>query len=245
MSKYRHILEDTSNRLYALPDRPWKYFQQWDDVMMLHWSVPAGAIESLLPAGVSLDTYNGQAWVSLAAFGVSGLKWRYGFKVPYFSDFEEINLRTYVIAGSKPGIYLFSVETDKSLVAVLTRFFTGIPYVKSTILRFVDRFYANLPIKKQGLNLRYSKTGKPLRKDVLDYWLTERHCLYERVGAKLYRFDIHHKEWELESIKIKIAHLNYRAGNFSTSGLQPERQHYCKKLEVLFWSRIEVTSEEY
>ena len=244
MSEYQYILEDTSNRLYALPKKPWKYFQQWNDVLMLHWSVPASLIENLLPDGVELDTFNGQAWISLAAFTVSGVRGRYIFPLPYFSSFEEINLRTYVIADFKPGIYLLSVETNKSLVALLTRIFTGIPYVKSTILRIDDRLYAKLPAKKQSLNLRFCDNVKPLRKDVLDYWLTERHCLYQNVGRTLYRFDIHHNEWEMKNIKLKIAHINYCAGGFNTSGIPPERLHYCKKLEVLFWSREEVNINE-
>jgi uncharacterized protein YqjF (DUF2071 family) len=241
--KHQNILEDTSNRLYALPGRPWKYFQQWNNVLLLHWSIPAEALDGLLPEGVVLDTYNGQAWISLAAFGVSRMKLKQ-IIIPFASDFEEINLRTYVVADSKPGIYLLSVETDKLLVALLARVFTGIPYVKSTIVRLDDRLYANLPEKKQGLNLRFGSNGKAVRKDVLDFWLSERHCLYESVGGTLYRFDIHHKEWHLENVKVKMAHLNYRAGDFSTSGVLPERQHYCKKLEVLLWSRVAVKTFE-
>jgi uncharacterized protein YqjF (DUF2071 family) len=45
MSKIDEILASIGNRQYALPEKKWKYFQQWNDTLFFHWQVPAYSLQ--------------------------------------------------------------------------------------------------------------------------------------------------------------------------------------------------------
>lgn len=92
-----NILADTANRQYPLPERPWKIYQQWREVLMLHYRADPHALAKLLPNGLSLDSLEGEAYVSLLSLSVKGLRHRLLPPLPFLSGFNEINVRTYVI----------------------------------------------------------------------------------------------------------------------------------------------------
>ena len=48
--------------------RGWILAMNWDDLLFLHWRVEADRLRPLLPAGLALDTFEGAAWISVAAF---------------------------------------------------------------------------------------------------------------------------------------------------------------------------------
>ena len=48
--------------------------QRWSRLLFLHWPVAAAEIRPLLPRGLTLDTYDGQAWVGLVPFVVTGAR---------------------------------------------------------------------------------------------------------------------------------------------------------------------------
>jgi len=230
------ILADTSQRTYPLPDENWKYYQQWHNTTFLHWSIPAEKIAALLPPGLQLDTFEGNAWVSLAEFEVQKMRVHYLPPFPYISNFKEINVRTYVIHKGIRGIYLFSIETDKITEVLLTRAFIGLPYEKSLIKKSSHKVLSVNSYHNYFLNYSLTPVGLPTVKSKLDYWLTERHCLYNYQNNTLYRHDIHHKEWKLEEIDISISDVNYDFKNFSLN-INPDKIHFSKKLEVLLWNR--------
>lgn len=230
------ILADTSQRTYPLPVGNWKYYQQWHNTTFLHWSMRAEKIAGLLPPGLQLDTFEGNAWVSLVEFEVQKMKAYYLPPFPYISNFREINVRTYVIHKGIRGIYLFSIETDKIIEVLLTRTFIGLPYEKSLIKKSSDKVQSVNNYHNYFLDYSVTPVGLSTVKSKLDYWLTERHCLYNCQNNKLYRHDIHHKEWELEEVDISISDINYDFKNFSLN-INPDKIHFSKKLEVLLWNR--------
>jgi uncharacterized protein YqjF (DUF2071 family) len=233
------ILRNTHNRSYPLPERPWKYFQQWKDTLFLHWQCPADAFRDYLPKGLEIDTFENSAWISLVVFSVKKLRVN-GFPwLPYLSQFEEINLRTYVIKDGIRGIYMFSIETNKFITILMTRLFIGLPYMKSKIIRRDCIVNSKNNKKNYSLLVNY-KPGSDINKMPIDYWLTERHSLYEVISDKLYRFDIHHIEWVLKKTIVKIDKLKYHAGNLNLANMQPDLAHYGAEIKVLLWGRITV-----
>jgi uncharacterized protein len=236
MSKTDEILASTGNRQYPLPEKKWKYFQQWHDTIFFHWEVPVFFLEGHIPKEIKLDTYNNMAWVSLVAFEVRNMRLRNTPSLPYVSNFYEINLRTYVIKDGKPGIYMFSIETDKLIEVVLTRAFIGLPYQKSKIKRTSSKLVSKNKASNQRLDVTIGKSRPLMEKTGLDFWLTERHSLYESCGNKICRFDIHHKEWDLKNLKVSINDILYDAGKFSLTVL-PDKIQYAQELDVLLWGK--------
>jgi uncharacterized protein len=236
MSKIDEILASTSNRHYPLPEKKWKYFQQWHDTIFFHWEVPAYFLQEHIPDKMDLDTFNDMAWVSLVAFEVKNMRYRNMPSLPHISDFQEINIRTYVLKDDIPGIYMFSIETDKLIEVLLTRVFIGLPYQKSKIKRTPKRLVSKNKALNQRLDITIGKRRPLTEKTHLDFWLTERHALYEICNNKVCRFDIHHKEWDLKNLKVSVNDILYDAGKFSLNIL-PDKIQYAEKLDVILWGK--------
>ena len=134
MQKISDILEITSHRSFRKPQRLWKYYQEWSNVFFAHWKVLPEVLENLIPDTLEADRYEGESWISLVAFTVKKLRPHYVPSLPLVSDFHEINIRTYVKKNDKPGIYFLSLEAQKSGSAAVGKFFTGLNYLKSTII---------------------------------------------------------------------------------------------------------------
>jgi len=228
------IVRPIANRHYPLPEGSWKYYQEWHNVLMLHYLADRSYLTELLPQGVALDTFNGKAWVSLCGFSVKKLRPRFLGSLLCLPSFNEVNLRTYVIRDGLPGIYLLSIEADAALDVLLPRLLLGIPYVKAEVHRGNWYFLAQHQGRGSKLEVEYFPKGATI-KDRLDYWLTERHALYVKSKGKLYRFDIHHKEWKLRDVKIKGIIENYTSAAAFTS--RPDRQHFSKKISIVLRGR--------
>ena len=67
----------------------------WENIVMVNYEVSEDLLSKYLPKGVSIDLFNGKAYVSLVGFMFKNTKL---FNVPIFKlgTFEEINLRFYV-----------------------------------------------------------------------------------------------------------------------------------------------------
>lgn len=239
MMNVNNILSDTSNRQYPLPQKKWKYFQEWHNTMFFHWKVPPELLERYIPEGIELDTKDNTAWVSLVAFEVKNMRLRSLPPIPYISNFNEINLRTYVIKDGIPGIYFFSIETDKFIEVILTRMFIGLPYEKSKMKRTLNSLCSENKISDYHLNIEFDDRTKWIKKTELDKWLTERLSLYENCNNKIYRFDIHHKEWKIRDFNAEISAICYNVGKFKLN-LYPDKLHYSAKLDVILWGKEQV-----
>jgi uncharacterized protein len=239
----KHVLDQTSHRPFPLPDGPWMLYQCWKQVLFLHWSVSVESINELLPKGLKADTYEGKAYVSVVPFSVEGMQPRFLGPMPFFSDFHELNLRTYVTDGEKPGIYFFDIKANK-ILSVLFNKALGLPYSQARIKRkddsLISRFVCATE-KERKIDVSYlSVTGK-ISKSPLDKWLTERYCDYQKVGDNLFRFPVHHLEWPLQAVSLKSSAVNYLNNRFPELSGSPELIHYSEGVEVLSWKRERVS----
>jgi uncharacterized protein YqjF (DUF2071 family) len=235
MNKINQILAQTSNRQYPLPLRDWKYYQEWHDTVFFHWKVPRLLLEEFIPEELELDTFNNIAWVSLVAFEVKNMRMRNLPVLPFISHFHEINIRTYVIKDGVPGIYLFSIETDKFIEVLFSRLFIGLPYQKSEIIRNETSLLSDNITLNSHLNIEFNKVSFN-EKTTLDFWLSERHALYEKGHEEIFRFDVHHPEWQLQKLNAKILKIKYNAGKYTLNSY-PDKIHYSKKAEVILWGK--------
>ncbi len=97
------------------PGKPAGY-QTWFNLMFLHWEVSAYEIESMIPKELTVDTFEGKAWLGLVLFGMSGVRPWWFPAVPGISSFLETNVRTYVHRdGQEPGVWFFSLDAASSL----------------------------------------------------------------------------------------------------------------------------------
>lgn len=95
--------------------------QRWTDVVFLHWAYSPQVVQRLLPAGVAVDTIEGSAWVGLVSFRMDGLGFPGLAPLPLVGSFPEVNVRTYVRASGRHGVWFFSLDIDRLLPVLVAR----------------------------------------------------------------------------------------------------------------------------
>ncbi|MEL6537198.1 MAG: DUF2071 domain-containing protein, partial [Bacteroidota bacterium] len=108
-----------------IPDGPWRYYQEWNRALFMHWSVAETQLYDYLPKGLTLDTFQGQAWVSVVPFVLQKARPRGLPSVPGISDFPELNLRTYVLYNGVPGVYFLAIEAGSRLGTWVAKYISG------------------------------------------------------------------------------------------------------------------------
>src|SRR5205085_4964946 len=101
---------ELGHRPWPRPSRPWVMGQTWVDLLFAHWSMDPSLLRGVVPDQLELDTFEGQAWLAVTPFAVRNLRPRGTWPVPVLSAFGEVNVRTYVTVGGRPGIYFFSLD---------------------------------------------------------------------------------------------------------------------------------------
>src|SRR3954469_1338540 len=104
-ARQRESLYELTHRPWPLPGQPWFMGQSWVDLLFAHWRVDLAALKAVVPDRLPIDTFDGDAWVGVTPFVVRGLRLRGSPPPPVLSQFPEINVRTYVSVGGRPGIY--------------------------------------------------------------------------------------------------------------------------------------------
>ncbi len=235
------LLSETAHRPWAMPTDPWLYYQEWNEALFLHWEVPQEWLSVLVPPTLPLDTFEGKYYVSLVPFTMQRIRPRLLPAVPLVSDFHEINLRTYIIKEGKQGVYFINIEAQKLFSAMIAKGLSGLPYEKATIKRSKGSYLASNPVKKFSLAIDFEIGKEITTKTALDAWLTERYCLYLNKGKQLYRYEIHHKAWQLQEINLQHLQLHYKIGKLTLDANSLQLAHYSKGVEVIAWKRQKIT----
>src|SRR5262249_32021810 len=85
---------------------------------------------------------------------------------------------------------------------------------------------------------RYQPIGAPFhpQRDFLEYFLTERYCLYASQGTKLYRGEIHHPPWSLQSALAQVdCNTMAAAAGFDLPDLSP-LLHFARRQDMVAWA---------
>jgi uncharacterized protein YqjF (DUF2071 family) len=219
--------------------------QTWSQLLFLHYPVQESVLRPLVPDSLPLDSFQGTAWVSVTPFRLTGLRLRWLPPLPSGSRFLETNVRTYVTLDGKAGVFFFSLDASSPLAVLGARVGFGLPY-----------FHADMQIKTRGaefkyrtrrrsasrpeLRVTYAPTGPPNHavEGTLDYFLTERYCLYTVRRAGVYRAEIHHKPWPLQPVKAEIQCNTLPEAAKMHGVTEPflPASKFVRKLDVLVWA---------
>jgi len=192
--------------------RRWVWAQRWTNLLFLHWQVPVHVLLPHVPSGVTIDTHDGRAWVSLVLFRLT-VRPRWLPFVPGISNFNELNLRTYVTCQDQTGIAFLSMHADNHWAIRLARWLTPLPYVPARI-RYQEAsagFSFDCCSSVQPhcrLSLHFSPRGDSRRPepDSLDDWLLERYRLFiAGKGRRLEMATVAHPRWTVRRARVTIA----------------------------------------
>jgi uncharacterized protein YqjF (DUF2071 family) len=217
----------------------------WRHLAFLHWPVKPAALRALVPGGLEIDTWEGDAWLGLVPFAMESVCPRFTPRIPPISDFPELNLRTYVTVGGKPGVYFFSLDATSPLAVRMARRFFHLPYFDAriecvpegdSIAYRSERTHRDAPPALLRAEYRPTSPARESKPGSVEYWLTERYCLYAAgpQGA-IFRGEIHHEPWPLQSAEAEIEENT--VGNLIGLPLEgpPVFAHFASNLYVRAW----------
>jgi uncharacterized protein YqjF (DUF2071 family) len=218
--------------------------QSWHDLLFAHWPVDAAAIQPLLPSQLQIDTFEGQAWLAVVPFRMTGVRLRATLAVPRLSAFPELNVRTYVTFGGKPGVWFFSLDAGNSVAVAIARAWFHLPYFRARmscaqregwIHYQSERTHHGAPAA--ALEGRYRPVSQVLcpQRGTLEYFWTERYCLYTIDGrGRVICGEIHHSQWPLQRAEAELA-CNSMTASLGIALASRPLLHFARRQDVLVW----------
>ena len=240
------ILFATAHRPWPMPTAPWIMTQRWNDLLFLHYPVNPEVVRAKVPDVLTVDTYHQRAWVSITPFWINHLRPPGVPSLPWVSSFNEINVRTYVTYGGKPGVYFFSLDASNLSAVWGARMFYRLPYWQAS-MKVRGKGTGNLQYvskrehgpKPAELKLSYgprSSQSFHAHPNSLEHFLTERYCLYSATKKRLYRGEIHHLPWDLQPANLEVEQNSMAQTTGMELPPQPELSYFSRELKVLFWA---------
>ncbi len=236
-------LEATEHRPWPLPGGSWIMGQTWEELLFAHWRAPADALRAHLPDSLELDLYQDEAWLGVTPFRVTGLRARGLPPLPFVSSFLELNTRTYVTAGGKPGIWFFSLDASSELAVEAARRGYKLPYFRADMQAEWESDGLGYRSRRRdargapaAFRARYQPIGDVLDPDArsLAHFLTERYCLYTTDAGRLKRAEIHHEPWPLQPAEAAIEENTMPPKGIELVDEDPVL-HFSARQDVVIW----------
>jgi uncharacterized protein YqjF (DUF2071 family) len=231
-------LEQLGHRPWPPPPRGWVMGQTWDDLLFAHWRVPVEAVREHVPAELEIEEHDGSAWLGITPFRVTGLRARGLLPLPYLSSFLEANVRTYVRAEEKPGIWFFSLDASTRFAVEAARRTYKLPYFHARMSatkrgEWIDYESARIDEAGRVLSGSYRPDGATFNAEPgsLEWFLAERYCLYTRDENTLYRAEIHHELWDLQPAEAEIELASVAPLELPGDALC----HFARRQDVVIW----------
>ena len=221
------------------PKGPVAGYQRWSDLVFLHWPVPLEALRPLVPESLSIDTYDGVAWVGIVPFAMRDVRpsrfWPKGMGF----NFLETNVRTYVhVEGEDPGVYFFSLDAASWPAVKVARSMWSLPYHEAKMDYHLEgvryRYDTTRKRANASLSLELTLGGKmeAAAPDSLEFFLFERYLLHVERRGSLMTGQVHHSPYPTRKAKVERCEQSLlRAAGFDVDGL-PHLAHYSAGVDV-------------
>lgn len=182
--------------------------QRWENILFIHFPVEAKEIRPYVPDPLLINEYDGSAWLSLVIFQAkhTGI-----IKTPNlfsYKDFPQLNLRTYVNFGREKGVFFLSLHADDPLVVRLGRL-AGLPFLQGEMNLDNSKGSGGVWTHTRGgksHSLSYELTSPSFNPDKgsLDYFLTEKYCIWMLKGKRILKLPISHLPWTLSRARVNL-----------------------------------------
>ena len=210
----RQLSEAGKARLLSRRGEP-LFIAGWERALFMHFGMDAEMLQRVVP--FELDLRAGRAFVSLVAFTMRGMRFRFG-GAPLarltrpVATHHFLNVRTYVRHDGEPGIYFITEWLSNWLSAQLGPLLYGLPYHHAKInYRHApaEKIFAGNVASRNG-NFGYTaefsseENFAPCTEGSPDEFLLERYTAYTARDPVRRLFRIWHPPWLQARMNISI-----------------------------------------
>jgi uncharacterized protein YqjF (DUF2071 family) len=222
--------------------------QNWGKLLFMHWRIDEKLLRPLIPEALEIDTFDGSAWIAVAPFTMWDIRALPPFlpRVPGLRSAHELNVRTYVYLDNVPGVWFFSLDCNSAAAVLAARAFYHLPYYKAEIeltekntsedyLVDYSLVRTDDPPAEFHSSWKIGEKLPTLQPGSLEFFLTERYCLYSEHAGNLYRARIHHQPWPLQTAKLILLNSTMIESRRLPTPEGDPLLHYCEELSVDVW----------
>jgi uncharacterized protein YqjF (DUF2071 family) len=219
--------------------------QSWHDLLFAHWPVDSTALRPLIPPQLQIGTFEGQSWLAVVPFRMTGVRLRGTPALPWLSKFPELNVRTYVTLGGKPGVWFFSLDAGNPVAVAIARAWFHLPYFRARMTSAERQGWIHYQSERThrgapggSLMGRYRPVGKVFspRPETLEHFFTERYCLYTAdAHGRIIRGEIHHPPWPLQVAEAEFTGNTMAQAAGVTLPAGKPLLHFSRRQDVVVW----------
>lgn len=219
------------------PSGPVVLHQRWEQLLFLHWKWDVATVQDSLPPGLTVDSYDGAAWLGLVPLFMRNVRPRFVPAIPALSDFLELNLRTYVQDEfGRPGLYFYSLDCNQPIAVETARRLLFLRYEHAAMEASVDAGgWVDMTVQRKGANenshYRYHPFGPAAVEastETLEFFLVERYRLFttDPAGEQLNSIRVCHPPYRVRQAQVfEWGDAPLRQAGFDPRGRAPD--HIC------------------
>lgn len=223
--------------------------QRWAHLLFLHWAWDATAVQRTLPAGLTVDTFDGRAWVGLVPFFMQDVRPAGLPAVRGISDFLELNVRTYVHdERGRPGVWFYSLDCNQWLAVKIARTFFHLPYEHAVMAATLDAASGEVSYRarrsgtdagaaerESRFRYRAVRAGAEAVVGTKEFFLAERYTLFahDAERGRLWAGQVAHAPYRLSAAEVpERDDAMMRLAGFDPRGRTPDHVCAAEMVEV-------------
>jgi uncharacterized protein YqjF (DUF2071 family) len=185
---------------------------EWKKLIMANYETDPSVLKKYLPAKTELDTWNGRHFISLVGFMFLNTKVR-GIRIPFHSDFPEVNLRFYVKYRSgnewKRGVVFINEFVPRPAITFVANSLFKEKYVTFKMKHSWEMgekhsvaYYWTKKSEWNKLEVIASSTPFELQTGSKEEFITEHYWGYSKIDEDITgEYNVEHPRWEMYPVE--------------------------------------------
>ncbi len=193
---------------------------EWRKLAMANYSVDPALLQRYLPYKTELDLWNGVCYVSLVGFMFINTR-LLGFRIPFHSTFEEVNLRFYVrykdVTGWKRGVVFIKEIVPKRALTFVANTIYKENYETMPMMHRWETVDDNLIVEYRwklkewnSLQVQCAKDAVTIAEGSEAEFITEHYWGYTKIGEqRTSEYGVEHPRWKVYPVKDYAIHVGF------------------------------------
>lgn len=193
---------------------------KWRNLLMANYAIDPAVLQSYVPGGTELDSFEGIHYISLVGFLFQDVKLR-GFAIPFHTTFEEVNLRFYVRYKEdnawKRGVVFLKEIVPRRAISFVANTLYKENYATHAMKHYWKQDEENMEVAyywKTGSEWNYIKAvaekgARFAAPNSGEAFITEHYWGYTFINAKYSgAYQVAHPAWKIHAVKNYDIHCN-------------------------------------